>query len=159
MQTLPSRGQNAAITLTSVSVLVGMTEHNFDDLVTGSMMATLGEEVPRLFAKADKRPRQDEKALRRIPGGLPALDAVADQLYSSDNRNGEFPCGQARTTIPSSSPPLAPAPALGSCCGASEDDHRSLVIEKRGTPKAGLLSLRDYVRLAGPEPQVLRVLG
>jgi len=40
-----------------------------------------------------------------------------------------------------------------------EEEHRSLVIEKRGTPKAVLLSIRDYVRLAAPEPEVLRVLG
>jgi len=40
-----------------------------------------------------------------------------------------------------------------------EDEQRSLVIEKRGTPKAVLLSIRDYVRLASPEPDVLRVLG
>jgi prevent-host-death family protein len=40
-----------------------------------------------------------------------------------------------------------------------EDQHRSLVIEKRGTPKAVLLSIRDYVRLAAPEPEVLRVIG
>ena len=40
-----------------------------------------------------------------------------------------------------------------------EDEQRSLVIEKRGTPKAVLLSIRDYVRLATPEPAVLRVLG
>src|SRR5437867_5028053 len=40
-----------------------------------------------------------------------------------------------------------------------EDEHRSLVIEKRGTPKAVLLSIRDYVRLATPEPEVLRVIG
>ncbi len=40
-----------------------------------------------------------------------------------------------------------------------EDEGRSLVIEKRGAPKAVLLSIRDYVRLAAPEPEVLRVLG
>lgn len=40
-----------------------------------------------------------------------------------------------------------------------EDERRSLVIEKRGTPKAVLLSIRDYVRLAAPEPEVLRVIG
>lgn len=40
-----------------------------------------------------------------------------------------------------------------------EDERRSLVIEKRGTPKAVLLSIRDYVRLAAPEPDVLRILG
>jgi prevent-host-death family protein len=40
-----------------------------------------------------------------------------------------------------------------------EDERRSLVIEKRGTPKAVLLSIRDYVRLAAPEPEVLRMIG
>ena len=40
-----------------------------------------------------------------------------------------------------------------------EDEQRSLVIEKRGTPSAVLLSIRDYVRLAAPEPEVLRVIG
>jgi prevent-host-death family protein len=37
--------------------------------------------------------------------------------------------------------------------------RQSLVIEKRGTPKAVLLSIRDYVKLAAPEPEVLRILG
>ena len=36
-----------------------------------------------------------------------------------------------------------------------EDERRSLVIEKRGAPKAVLLSIRDCVRLAAPEPKVL----
>ena len=40
-----------------------------------------------------------------------------------------------------------------------EDEGRSLVIEKRGMPKAVLLSIRDYVRLAAPELEVLRVIG
>ncbi len=40
-----------------------------------------------------------------------------------------------------------------------DDERRSLVIEKRGTPKAVLLSIRDYVRLASPEPEVLRAIG
>ncbi|PYT30084.1 MAG: prevent-host-death family protein [Acidobacteria bacterium] len=40
-----------------------------------------------------------------------------------------------------------------------EDEHRSLVIEKRGTPRAVLLSIRDYVKLAAPEPEVLRLIG
>jgi prevent-host-death family protein len=38
-------------------------------------------------------------------------------------------------------------------------EQRSLVIEKRGTPKAVLLSIRDYVKLAAPEPEVLRIIG
>jgi prevent-host-death family protein len=40
-----------------------------------------------------------------------------------------------------------------------EDEGRSLVIEKRGSPRAVLLSLRHYVRLALPEPEVLRAIG
>jgi prevent-host-death family protein len=39
------------------------------------------------------------------------------------------------------------------------DEQKSLVIEKRGTPQAVLLSIRDYVRLAAPEPEVLRLIG
>ena len=39
------------------------------------------------------------------------------------------------------------------------DESRSLVIEKRGAPKAVLLSIRDYVRLAAPEPEVLTLIG
>jgi len=38
-------------------------------------------------------------------------------------------------------------------------DSRGLVIEKRGTPRAILLSIRDYVRLASREPEVLIALG
>ena len=40
-----------------------------------------------------------------------------------------------------------------------ENEHRSLVIEKRGAPRAILLSIRDYVRLAAPEPEVLAIIG
>src|SRR5271154_3218435 len=40
-----------------------------------------------------------------------------------------------------------------------DEERRSLVIEKRGRPRAVLLSIRDYVRLAAPEPEVLRVIG
>ncbi|MDE3164217.1 MAG: type II toxin-antitoxin system Phd/YefM family antitoxin [Acidobacteriota bacterium] len=40
-----------------------------------------------------------------------------------------------------------------------EDEQRSLVIEKRGTPRAVLLSIGHYVRLAAPEPDILRLIG
>jgi prevent-host-death family protein len=40
-----------------------------------------------------------------------------------------------------------------------ENEGRSLIIEKRGTPRAVLVSIRDYVRLAAPEPEVLRLIG
>jgi prevent-host-death family protein len=48
---------------------------------------------------------------------------------------------------------------FGSLLRRVEDESRSLVIEKRGTPRAVLLSIRDYVRLAAPEPEVLRIIG
>jgi len=40
-----------------------------------------------------------------------------------------------------------------------EEERHSLVIENRGTPRAVLLSIRDYVRLAAPEPEVLKIIG
>jgi prevent-host-death family protein len=40
-----------------------------------------------------------------------------------------------------------------------EDEGQSLIIEKRGTPRAVLVSIKDYVRLAAPEPEVLRLIG
>jgi prevent-host-death family protein len=40
-----------------------------------------------------------------------------------------------------------------------DEERRSLIIEKRGSPKAVLISIRDYVRLAAPEPEVLRAIG
>jgi prevent-host-death family protein len=39
------------------------------------------------------------------------------------------------------------------------EEQKSLVIQKRGTPQAVLLSIRDYVRLAAPEPEILRLIG
>ena len=48
---------------------------------------------------------------------------------------------------------------FGKLLSRVEGEGRSLVIEKRGTPRAILLSIRDYVRLAAPEPEVLRIVG
>ena len=38
-------------------------------------------------------------------------------------------------------------------------ESKAVVIEKRGAPKAVLLSLQEYVRLAAPEPEILRIIG
>jgi prevent-host-death family protein len=38
-------------------------------------------------------------------------------------------------------------------------ERRSLIIEKRGTPTAVLMNIRDYVKLAAPEPEVLKIIG
>lgn len=40
-----------------------------------------------------------------------------------------------------------------------EVERRSLVIEKRGTPAAVLVNLSEYVKLAAPEPEVLKAIG
>ena len=48
---------------------------------------------------------------------------------------------------------------LGKLLSQVESERASVVIEKRGTPRAVLLSIRDYVKLAAPEPEVLRILG
>ena len=54
---------------------------------------------------------------------------------------------------------LAARTGFGKLLRRVEDEHQSLVIEKRGTPRAVLLSIRDYVKLAAPEPEVLRLIG
>jgi prevent-host-death family protein len=48
---------------------------------------------------------------------------------------------------------------LGRILRRMESEGRSLVIEKRGTPTAVLLNIRDYVKLAAPEPEVLKIIG
>ena len=48
---------------------------------------------------------------------------------------------------------------LGKLLNQLDQESESLVIEKRGTPRAVLLSLRDYVKMAAPEPEILRLIG
>jgi prevent-host-death family protein len=48
---------------------------------------------------------------------------------------------------------------FGSLLKRVEEERGSLVIENRGTPRAVLLSIRDYVRLAAPEPEILKAIG
>lgn len=48
---------------------------------------------------------------------------------------------------------------FGKLLSRVDDQNGSLVIEKRGIPRAVLLSIRDYVKLAAPEPEVLKLLG
>jgi prevent-host-death family protein len=54
---------------------------------------------------------------------------------------------------------LSARTGFGALLRQVEDEHRSLVIEKRGVPKAVLIGIRDYVRLAAPEPEVLKAIG
>jgi hypothetical protein len=48
---------------------------------------------------------------------------------------------------------------LGKILRRMDVERRSLVIEKRGTPTAVLLNIRDYVKLAAPEPEILKIIG
>jgi prevent-host-death family protein len=56
-------------------------------------------------------------------------------------------------------PALRARSTFGKLLNRVDKESRSLVIEKRGIPRAVLLSIRDYVRLAAPEPEVLRAIG
>ena len=48
---------------------------------------------------------------------------------------------------------------LGKILRRMDVERRSLVIGKRGTPTAVLLNIRDYVKLAAPEPEILKIIG
>jgi prevent-host-death family protein len=48
---------------------------------------------------------------------------------------------------------------FGKLLNRVEAERRSLIIEKRGTPRAVIMSIRDYVKMAAPEPEVLRIIG
>lgn len=90
-----------------------------------------------------------------------SLDWPLFELYSLNARNGDFvatnsPLSKNGTIVVSA---LRARANFGKLLRRVDDERRSLVIEKRGTPRAVLLSIRDYVRLATPEPEVLRVIG
>ncbi|MGA2339452.1 MAG: type II toxin-antitoxin system Phd/YefM family antitoxin [Terracidiphilus sp.] len=48
---------------------------------------------------------------------------------------------------------------FGKILDRADSEGKSLVIEKRGVPRAVLLSIRDYVKLAAPEPEILKIVG
>jgi prevent-host-death family protein len=68
-----------------------------------------------------------------------------------------FPATGKNATIVVSA--LAARANFGKLLDQVDEESRSLVIAKRGKPKAVLLSIRDYVKLAAPEPEVLRIIG
>ena len=82
---------------------------------------------------------------------------VVIQVYSSDDLNEEFAVQPAknRSIVVSA---LTARAGFGKLLRRVEDEQRSLVIEKRGTPTEVLLSRREYVRLSAPEPEVLRLI-
>jgi len=56
-------------------------------------------------------------------------------------------------------PALVARTQFGRILRQVEREQRSFVVEKRGSPKAIILSVADYIKLAAPEPEILRVLG
>jgi hypothetical protein len=61
-------GQNAANTLTQISVVACLAEPNLDDLVVADMMRMLRDEIPPSFHTADKQLRRNDKAYRAAGG-------------------------------------------------------------------------------------------
>ena len=49
--------------------------------------------------------------------------------------------------------------SLGQVLKSMSAERRSVIIQNRGTPAGVLMSIQDYVRLAAPEPEILRILG
>jgi hypothetical protein len=66
---LTDPGQNAAHTLTQLSVLVCLSEPTVDDLVVAEMMRMLRNEIPRSFWRADSRLRRDDKQCKIVADG------------------------------------------------------------------------------------------
>jgi hypothetical protein len=62
-------GQNAAHTLTQLTVLVCMSERTLDDLTIADMMITLRDRIPRSFARAQTQLRREHRELNRSKRG------------------------------------------------------------------------------------------
>lgn len=63
---LTEPGQNAAHTLTQLSVLVCLTEATFDNIVIADVMRLLRNQIPTSFFRAERRLRQDEKGFKAL---------------------------------------------------------------------------------------------
>jgi prevent-host-death family protein len=92
---------------------------------------------------------------------LGAFETLCErELYSSNRGNGEFMAAVsakwADSIVVSA---LSARSNFGKLLRRVDVERRSLVIEKRGTPTAVLMNLRDYVKLAAPEPEVLKIIG
>jgi len=95
-----------------------------------------------------------------LPEETRLVDNPLCQLYSSFDRTGEFiPMPKAAKNAAIVISALHARSNFGRLLRQIEEERRSLVIEKRGTPRAVLLSIQDYVRLAAPEPDVLKAIG
>src|ERR1700740_3698202 len=82
-------------------------------------------------------------------------------MYSANRRKGEFMAAASKSLKPRTIvvSALRARANFGKLLRRIDDERGSLVIEKRGIPRAVLFRIRDYVKLAGPEPAVLGLLG
>jgi prevent-host-death family protein len=88
------------------------------------------------------------------------INPVANELHSSYNPTDELvPMAKTQKNESIVVSALRARTNFGKLLQRVEIERRSLVIEKRGAPRAILLSIRDYVRLATPEPEVLTIIG
>src|SRR5437763_43259 len=100
-----------------------------------------------------------EETSLRDRGPPPVLDSIRyNVVYSSGNRTVEHML-QTTKNGPNVVSALHARSNFGKLLRRVSEERKSLVIEKRGTPQAVLLSIRDYVRLAAPEPEILRLIG
>jgi prevent-host-death family protein len=56
-------------------------------------------------------------------------------------------------------PALQARSSFGRLLRRVDVERRSLIIAKRGKPTAILLNIREYMKLAAPEPEVLKIIG
>ena len=80
-------------------------------------------------------------------------------MYTSYNRTEHSVMAKTTKTAVFVISALRARASFGKLLSRVEKDRHSLIIEKRGRPRAVLLGLQDYVRLAAPEPEILRLIG
>ena len=56
-------------------------------------------------------------------------------------------------------PALTVRSNLGKLLDGMDKPNGSFIISRRGEPTAVLLSIGDYLKLAAPEPEILRIIG
>jgi hypothetical protein len=119
----------------------------------------------RILSPRERQSRRAPRVQFKAIGTLTQLiqeqiDSGLGELYSSIILNGEF---MSTTTTSRNGAIVVSALSLrtnlGKILRRMDVERRSLVIEKRGTPTAVLLNIRDYVKLAAPEPEILKIIG
>lgn len=64
-----------------------------------------------------------------------------------------------KSAVPSLISVLAMRNQLGKIIDDAAKKGAFFVVEKRGEPKAVVMSLKEYIRLAAPEPEILKLMG